>query len=85
MNLKGRSVVLGVSGGIAAYKAAELVRALRQAGARVRVVMTRGAQQFVTPLTLQTLSGHPVSTDLAISRRSRRSATSSSPTRPTCC
>lgn len=64
MNLKDRSVVLGVSGGIAAYKAAELVRALRQAGARVRVVMTRGAQQFITPLTLQTLSGHPVSTDL---------------------
>ena len=64
MNLKGRSVVLGVSGGIAAYKAAELVRALRQAGAQVRVVMTRGGQQFITPLTLQTLSGHPVSTDL---------------------
>jgi len=64
MNLKDRSVVLGVSGGIAAYKAAELVRALRQAGARVRVVMTRGAQQFITPLTLQALSGQPVSTDL---------------------
>lgn len=64
MNLKGRSVVLGVSGGIAAYKAAELVRALRQAGAQVRVVMTRGGQQFITPLTLQTLSGQPVSTDL---------------------
>jgi phosphopantothenoylcysteine decarboxylase/phosphopantothenate--cysteine ligase len=64
MNLKDRSVVLAVSGGIAAYKAAELVRALRQAGARVRVVMTRGAQQFLTPLTLQTLSGQPVSTDL---------------------
>ena len=64
MNLHDRSVVLGVTGGIAAYKSAELVRALRQRGVRVRVVMTRGAQQFVTPLTLQTLSGHPVSTDL---------------------
>ena len=64
MNLHDRSVVLGVTGGIAAYKSAELVRALRQRGARVRVVMTRGAQQFITPLTLQTLSGHPVSTDL---------------------
>lgn len=64
MNLKDRSVVLGVSGGIAAYKAAELVRALRQAGARVRAIMTRGAQQFITPLTLQTLTSQPVSTDL---------------------
>ena len=64
MNLRDRSVVLGVTGGIAAYKSAELVRALQQQGARVRVVMTRGAQQFITPLTLQTLSGHPVSTDL---------------------
>lgn len=64
MTLRDRSVVLGVSGGIAAYKSAELVRALRQRGARVRVVMTRGAQQFITPLTLQTLSGEPVSTDL---------------------
>ena len=64
MNLRDRSVVLGVTGGIAAYKSAELVRVLQQRGARVRVVMTRGAQQFITPLTLQTLSGHPVSTDL---------------------
>jgi phosphopantothenoylcysteine decarboxylase / phosphopantothenate---cysteine ligase len=64
MNLHDRSVVLGVTGGIAAYKSAELVRALRQRGATVRVIMTRGAQQFITPLTLQTLSGHPVSTDL---------------------
>jgi phosphopantothenoylcysteine decarboxylase/phosphopantothenate--cysteine ligase len=64
MNLRDRSIVLGVTGGIAAYKSGELVRALRQHGARVRVVMTRGAQQFITPLTLQTLSGHPVSTDL---------------------
>jgi phosphopantothenoylcysteine decarboxylase/phosphopantothenate--cysteine ligase len=64
MRLAGRTVVLGVSGGIAAYKAAELVRELRQAGARVRVIMTRHAQEFITPLTLQTLSGEPVATDL---------------------
>lgn len=64
MNLHDRAIVLGVTGGIAAYKSAELVRALRQRGARVRVVMSRGAQQFITPLTLQTLSGQPVATDL---------------------
>jgi phosphopantothenoylcysteine decarboxylase/phosphopantothenate--cysteine ligase len=64
MSLAGKTVVLGVSGGIAAYKAAELTRAFRQAGARVRVVMTRGAVEFITPLTLQTLSGEPVATEL---------------------
>ena len=57
-------VVLGVSGGIAAYKAAELCRLLVKAGATVRVVMTDAATQFITPLTLQTLSGHPVSRSL---------------------
>jgi phosphopantothenoylcysteine decarboxylase/phosphopantothenate--cysteine ligase len=62
--LDGTTVVLGVSGGIAAYKAPEVVRALTQEGARVRVVMTRAAQQFITPLTLQTLSGEPVASDL---------------------
>jgi phosphopantothenoylcysteine decarboxylase / phosphopantothenate---cysteine ligase len=64
MRLAGKTIVLGVSGGIAAYKAAELVRELRQADARVRVIMTRHAQEFITPLTLQTLSGEPVATDL---------------------
>ena len=63
MSLQGRTVVVGLSGGIACYKACEVVRLLAQAGARVSVVMTAGAQQFVTPLTLQTLSGHPVATD----------------------
>jgi phosphopantothenoylcysteine decarboxylase/phosphopantothenate--cysteine ligase len=63
MGIEGRSVVVGVTGGIACYKACELVRLLSTAGARVRVVMTAGAQQFVTPLTLQTLSGNPVATD----------------------
>ncbi len=61
--LEGRTVLLAVSGGIAAYKAAEVVRALVRAGARVRAMMTRGAQQFLTPLTLQVLSGQPVATD----------------------
>ena len=63
-SLAGRSVLLGVSGGIAAYKSAELVRRLREQGAAVRVVMTAGAQAFVTPLTFQALSGQPVHTDL---------------------
>ncbi|HZP46796.1 MAG TPA: bifunctional phosphopantothenoylcysteine decarboxylase/phosphopantothenate--cysteine ligase CoaBC [Candidatus Binataceae bacterium] len=57
-----RNIVLGVSGGIAAYKACELVRLLTTAGAQVRVMMTRNAQEFITPLTLQTLSRHPVAT-----------------------
>ena len=57
-------VLLGVSAGIAAYKAAELVRRLRDAGAEVRVVLTEGAAEFVTPLTFQALSGHPVRTSL---------------------
>lgn len=57
-------VVLGISGGIAAYKTPELVRLLRKAGAHVRVCMTESAQQFVTPLVLQTLSGHRVATQL---------------------
>ena len=59
-----RHVLLGVSGGIAAYKAAELTRRLRARGAEVRVVMTRAAQAFVGPLTLQALSGNPVRLDL---------------------
>jgi len=62
--LVNRHILLGVTGGIAAYKAAELVRRLRRAGAEVRVVMTRGATEFVTPLTFQALSGHPVRTEL---------------------
>ena len=58
------NIVLGVTGGIAAYKSADLVRRLRDAGADVRVVMTRAAQAFVTPLTFQAVSGHPVHTSL---------------------
>jgi phosphopantothenoylcysteine decarboxylase/phosphopantothenate--cysteine ligase len=59
-----KRIVLGVGGGIAAYKSAELVRRLRDLGAEVRVVMTRGGAEFITPLTMQALSGHPVHLDL---------------------
>ncbi len=62
--LAGTRVLLGVSGGIAAYKAAELVRRLGDAGAEVRVVLTENAARFVTPLTFQALSGHPVRSSL---------------------
>ncbi|MBF5044195.1 bifunctional phosphopantothenoylcysteine decarboxylase/phosphopantothenate--cysteine ligase CoaBC [Aggregicoccus sp. 17bor-14] len=61
--LQGRRVAVGVGGGIAAYKACELVRELQRAGAQVRVAMTEAAQQFVTPLTFQALSGHAVLTN----------------------
>ncbi len=63
-NLMNRRILLGVSGGIAAYKSAELIRRLQDLGADVRVVMTRAAQEFITPLTLQALSGNPVHVDL---------------------
>jgi len=62
--LGGKKIVLGITGGISAYKGAELCRLLRKAGAEVRVVMTRAAGEFITPLTLQTLSGQPVARDL---------------------
>jgi phosphopantothenoylcysteine decarboxylase/phosphopantothenate--cysteine ligase len=62
--LCGRTVVLGVSGGIAAYKAADLCSRLVKAGAQVRVVMSAAATKFVTPLTFQTLSQAPVGTDM---------------------
>ncbi|RUO76043.1 bifunctional phosphopantothenoylcysteine decarboxylase/phosphopantothenate--cysteine ligase CoaBC [Idiomarina seosinensis] len=62
--LLNKNVVLGVSGGIAAYKTPDLVRRLKEAGADVRVVLTRGGEAFVTPLSLQAVSANPVSTDL---------------------
>ncbi|NVK43747.1 MAG: bifunctional phosphopantothenoylcysteine decarboxylase/phosphopantothenate--cysteine ligase CoaBC [Oceanospirillaceae bacterium] len=58
--LTNRQIILGITGGIAAYKSAELTRQLKGAGADVRVVMTPAATEFITPLTLQALSGHPV-------------------------
>jgi len=63
-NLTGKHIVLGVTGGIAAYKAAELTRLLRSAGASVRVAMTHAATAFVSPLTFQALSANPVHTEL---------------------
>jgi phosphopantothenoylcysteine decarboxylase / phosphopantothenate---cysteine ligase len=63
-SLTNKQILLGVTGGIAAYKSADLVRRLQDAGAHVRVVMTPAAQEFITPLTLQALSGNPVHTAL---------------------
>lgn len=62
--LKGKNIVLGISGGIAAYKTPELVRRLKEHGANIRVVMTNGAKAFITPLTLQAVSGNAVSDSL---------------------
>ena len=62
--LRDKEIILGVTGGIAAYKAVELLRELTKKGAKVHVVMTRNAQEFITPLTFQTLSGNPVQKDL---------------------
>lgn len=64
LRLAGRRILLGVTGGIAAYKAADLVRRLREQGAEVRVVMTDAAQHFVSATTFQALSGHPVRSSL---------------------
>lgn len=60
----GKNIVVGVTGSIAAYKAADLVSRLKKRGHEVHVVMTKDAQEFITPLTLQTLSREPVTTDL---------------------
>jgi len=63
MELTGKRIVLGLTGGIACYKAAELARGLTKSGASVQVVMTQAAQQFITPVTMQALTGKPVFTD----------------------
>ncbi|EKO3913583.1 bifunctional phosphopantothenoylcysteine decarboxylase/phosphopantothenate--cysteine ligase CoaBC [Vibrio metschnikovii] len=62
--LAGKHILLGISGGIAAYKCAELTRRLRERGAEVRVVMTHAAKEFITPLTMQAVSGYPVADSL---------------------
>ncbi len=62
--MQGKRILLGVTGGIAAYKSPDLVRRLRERGAEVQVVMTRSAGEFITPLTFQAVSGRPVRTDL---------------------
>ena len=76
--LKGKKILLGITGSIAAYKSLYLLRMLIKAGAEVRVVMTPAARDFVTPLSLSTLSKHPVQTELfandARSRLSQRPA-----------
>ena len=63
-SLINKNILLGVTGGIAAYKAAEIVRHLKKSGSSVRVVMTKSAEEFITPLTLQALSGNRVSREL---------------------
>ena len=63
-DLKDKRIVLGLTGGIAAYKAAELTRLLKLAGADVQVVMTEAAGRFITPVTMQALSGNKVYADL---------------------
>ena len=62
--LSNKRIIVGISGGIAAYKSAEIVRRLQDRGAEVRVVMTTSAEEFIRPLTPQALSGHPVHSDL---------------------
>jgi phosphopantothenoylcysteine decarboxylase/phosphopantothenate--cysteine ligase len=62
--LQNREIIVGITGGIAAYKTAELVRTLTKKGASVHVVMTKNAMEFVTPLTFQTISGHPVTHEM---------------------
>jgi phosphopantothenoylcysteine decarboxylase/phosphopantothenate--cysteine ligase len=62
--LSNKRIIVGISGGIAAYKSAEIVRRLQDLGAEVQVVMTPSAEEFIRPLTLQALSGHPVHADL---------------------
>ena len=73
-SLAGKRILLGISGGIAAYKSAVLARLLKKAGAEVRVVMTEGAQAFIAPLTLQALTGEAVRTS-APAFLSRRAST----------
>src|SRR5256885_7979497 len=62
--MQGKRILLGVTGGIAAYKSPDLVRRLRERGAEVQVVMTAGAREFVTPTTFQAVSGRTVRSDL---------------------
>ncbi len=63
-SLQGKNILLGISGGIAAYKCAELTRRLSERGATIKVVMTTAAKEFITPLTMQAVSGHPVADSL---------------------
>lgn len=69
---QGKRILLGVTGSIAAYKAADLVRRLKEQGAEVRVMMSQGAAQFITPLTMQTVSGNPVSVNFLMLTKKRQ-------------
>ncbi len=71
MSLANKNILLGITGGIAAYKSAELCRLMVKAGASVQVIMTRAACEFITPLTLSTLSGKPVHTDMFEDRKGK--------------
>ena len=71
-SLHGKRILLGVTGSIAAYKSAVLARELQRRGATVRVVMTPGAIDFITPLTLATLTDHPVYSDFTENKDSKR-------------
>ncbi|MDY6916000.1 MAG: bifunctional phosphopantothenoylcysteine decarboxylase/phosphopantothenate--cysteine ligase CoaBC, partial [Candidatus Cloacimonadota bacterium] len=62
--LKGKKIVIGITGGIAAYKVVDLVSKLKKQGAEVKVMMSKAATEFITPLTLETLSGQPVASDM---------------------
>lgn len=64
MSLKGKKIVVGISGGIAAYKTAFLIRLLKKAGVDVRAIMTPNAVKFITPLTIETLCQHPVAVEM---------------------
>src|SRR6476620_4269011 len=61
--LRGKKILLGITGSIAAFKACDVIRYLRECGAEVRVVLTQGAENFVTRMTLETLSGSPILSD----------------------
>ena len=69
MDLNGKCVLLGVSGGIAAYKMANVASALRKLGADVEVIMTKNATQFITPVTFETLTGHKCMVDRSLKIR----------------
>ena len=86
MDLRDKHIVLGLTGGIACYKAADLCRSLIKEGATVQVVMTDAAAQFITPVTMQALSGRPV-VQLAVGQRASPTTwrTSIWPARRTCC
>ena len=68
MQLQGKKIILGVTGSIAAYKAAYLLRGLLKQGAEVQVVMTPSAKEFISPLTLSALSGLPVLSEFFIQK-----------------